>query len=70
MGRPIKSITNPKLSLNILTPEEVQRIHTATLEVIENVGVRFPSQKVLGYLGSARRQGRPGDLDRESARRI
>jgi trimethylamine--corrinoid protein Co-methyltransferase len=47
MGRPIKPITNPKLSLNILTPEEVQRIHTATLDVIENVGVRFPSQKVL-----------------------
>jgi len=47
MGRPIKPITNPKLSLNILTTEEVQRIHTATLDVIENVGVRFPSQKVL-----------------------
>jgi len=47
MGRPIKPITNPKLSLNILTPEEVQRIHTATLDVIENAGVRFPSQKVL-----------------------
>jgi len=47
MGRPIKPITNPKLSLNILTPEEVQRIHTATLDVIENVGVRFPSQKAL-----------------------
>lgn len=47
MGRPIKPITNPKLSLNILTPEEVRRIHAATLDVIENVGVRFPSQKVL-----------------------
>src|SRR5512139_3459331 len=47
MTRPIKSITNPKLSLNILTPEEVQRIHTATLDVIENVGVRFPSSKAL-----------------------
>jgi trimethylamine---corrinoid protein Co-methyltransferase len=47
MGRPIKPITNPKLSLNILTPEEVQRIHTATLDVIENVGVRFPSKKAL-----------------------
>lgn len=47
MARDIKSITNPKLSLNILTPEEVQRIHTATLEVIESVGVRFPSPKAL-----------------------
>ena len=47
MSRNIKPITNPKLSLNILTPEEVQRIHTATLDVIENVGVRFPSKKAL-----------------------
>jgi trimethylamine--corrinoid protein Co-methyltransferase len=43
----IKSITNPKLSLNILTPTEVERIHTATLDIIENVGVRFPSPKAL-----------------------
>ncbi len=47
MGRPIKPITNPKLSLNILTPDEVKRIHAATLDVIENVGVRFPSHKAL-----------------------
>ena len=47
MGRPIKPITNPRLSLNILTPDEVKRIHAATLDVIENVGVRFPSHKAL-----------------------
>lgn len=47
MGRTIKSITNPKLSLNILRPEEIKRIHTATLDVIENVGVRFPSARAL-----------------------
>jgi trimethylamine--corrinoid protein Co-methyltransferase len=47
MSKAIKSITNPKLSLNILTPQEVQRIHTATLEVIEKVGVRFPSRRAL-----------------------
>jgi trimethylamine--corrinoid protein Co-methyltransferase len=43
----IKSITNPKLSLDILSPEEIQRIHTATLDIIENVGVRFPSKRAL-----------------------
>jgi trimethylamine--corrinoid protein Co-methyltransferase len=43
----IKSITNPRLGLNILSAEDVQRIHTATLDVIEGVGVRFPSQKAL-----------------------
>jgi trimethylamine--corrinoid protein Co-methyltransferase len=47
MTKRIKSITNPKLKLEILTPEEVRRIHTATLDLIENVGVRFPSQKAL-----------------------
>jgi trimethylamine--corrinoid protein Co-methyltransferase len=47
MSRKIKSITNPCLSLDILSPGDVQRIHTATLDVIESVGVRFPLQKAL-----------------------
>ena len=47
MAGKIKSITNPRLSLHILSPEDVQRIHTATLDVIETVGVRFPSKRAL-----------------------
>ncbi len=47
MAGQIKSITNPRLSLNILSPADIQQIHTATLEVIETVGVRFPSTKAL-----------------------
>ncbi len=47
MTNKIKSITNPKLSLNILADEEVQKIHQATLQIIEKVGVRFPSLKAL-----------------------
>lgn len=47
MSKQIKSITNPKLKLDILSSEEVRRIHTATLDVIENAGVRFPSEKAL-----------------------
>ena len=43
----IKSVTNPRLSLNVLGPEDVQRIHTATLDVIESTGVRFPSSRAL-----------------------
>jgi len=50
MSKQIKSISSPKLSLNILTPEEVQQIHTATLDVIESVGIRFPSSKALDVL--------------------
>ena len=47
MPKAIKSITNPKLRLEILTPAEVRRIHDATLHIIENVGVRFPSKRAL-----------------------
>lgn len=47
MAGRIKSITDPRLSLNILSPQDVQRIHTATLDVIESVGVRFPSARAL-----------------------
>lgn len=47
MSKIIKSITNPKLSLNILTPAEVRKIHESTLHIIENVGVRFPSKRAM-----------------------
>ena len=47
MSKKIKSITNPKLSLSVLTPEEVGKLHSATLNIIENVGVRFPSRRAL-----------------------
>jgi trimethylamine--corrinoid protein Co-methyltransferase len=47
MTKNIKSITNPKLRLEVLTPQEVKKIHDATLHIIENVGVRFPSKRAL-----------------------
>lgn len=47
MSREIKSITNPKLRLEILSPEEIRRLHSATMNIIENVGVRFPSKRAL-----------------------
>ena len=43
----IKSITNPKLNLEVLTPAEIQRLHTATLDIIESTGIRFPSKRAL-----------------------
>jgi trimethylamine--corrinoid protein Co-methyltransferase len=33
--------------LEILTPEEIRKIHNATLRIIEKVGVRFPSKRAL-----------------------
>ncbi len=47
MSKHIKSISNPKLKLEVLTTEEVKKIHEATLWIIEHVGVRFPSQRAL-----------------------
>jgi trimethylamine---corrinoid protein Co-methyltransferase len=43
----IKSITNPKLSLEFLTTEDIQRLHTASLDIIETIGIRFPSTRAL-----------------------
>jgi trimethylamine--corrinoid protein Co-methyltransferase len=50
MEHQIKSITKPKLSLNILTQDEIQVIHTATLDIMDSVGVKFPSRKALNIL--------------------
>jgi trimethylamine--corrinoid protein Co-methyltransferase len=43
----IKTVSDPRLSLNVLSQEDVHKIHTATLDVIEQTGVRFPSSKAL-----------------------
>jgi trimethylamine--corrinoid protein Co-methyltransferase len=43
----IKSLTKARLRLEILSPADVQRLHSATLDVIANTGVRFPSRVAL-----------------------
>lgn len=47
MSTEIKSISNPKLSLNILDQDEIEQIHQSTLLIIEKVGIRFPSKIAL-----------------------
>src|SRR5512141_483976 len=47
MSKNIKSISNPKLKLEVLTTDELKKIHEATLWIIEHVGVRFPSARAL-----------------------
>lgn len=47
MTKKIKSVHDPKLKLEILSPQSVEKIHEATLEIIEKTGVRFPSKKAL-----------------------
>jgi trimethylamine--corrinoid protein Co-methyltransferase len=48
----INSISNPRLRLSVLSTADIQRIHTATLDVMETVGVRFPSTLALDILES------------------
>jgi trimethylamine--corrinoid protein Co-methyltransferase len=47
MTADIQSITNPRIRLEVLNQADIERIHTASLDVIETTGVRFPSQKAL-----------------------
>ena len=60
MTKEIHSIADPKLHLEILTPQEVRRIHEATLRIIEQVGVRFPSKKALEIWSAHGAQVDPG----------
>ncbi|MFP4082783.1 MAG: trimethylamine methyltransferase family protein [Candidatus Aminicenantes bacterium] len=45
MSKKIKSVNNLGLRLDILNSSHIQRIHSATLEIIESVGVKFPSTR-------------------------
>jgi trimethylamine--corrinoid protein Co-methyltransferase len=51
MSKNIKSIHDPRLKLDILTPDDVQRLHEATLQIIEKTGLRFPSKRALAIWG-------------------
>lgn len=48
MTTPTETTEDARPRLRILAPEAVRRVHEATLEVIETVGVRFPSERALG----------------------
>lgn len=52
-ARAISPIECPKLHLEVLSEDDVRRIHQASLKVIETVGVRFPSDWALDILGEA-----------------
>jgi trimethylamine--corrinoid protein Co-methyltransferase len=51
MTQRILPIDTTHLRLQALSPEDVKQIHQATLDLIENVGVRFPSERALDILG-------------------
>ena len=51
MSSRINPIT-PRLRWDVLSSSEFERIHEATLEVLEETGVRFPSARALDALES------------------
>jgi trimethylamine--corrinoid protein Co-methyltransferase len=61
MPNKIKSISDSRLRLEILSAEDVRKVHEATLWIIQNVGVKFPSQRALSIWQEA---GASVDLDR------
>jgi trimethylamine--corrinoid protein Co-methyltransferase len=62
MSKTIKSISNPKMHLEVLTPVEVKKIHDATLWIIEKVGVRFPSKRALEYWSACGAEVNPSTM--------
>lgn len=50
MSQRILPLDTTQLHLQVLGPEAVQRLHQASLELIEQVGVRFPSARALEIL--------------------
>ena len=49
----------PRLSWDVLSSADLERIHEATLEILEEVGIRFPSEKALDIL-----EKNGGEVDR------
>jgi trimethylamine--corrinoid protein Co-methyltransferase len=55
----------PKFHLDVLTPEQLASIKSATLQIMEEVGVRFPSDKALRIFAE---HGAPVDWERQVVR--
>ncbi|MBE3031651.1 MAG: trimethylamine methyltransferase family protein [Actinobacteria bacterium] len=56
-----KCYVGKRVKLELLSPEDVRQIHEATLDVIENVGVKFHSQNALDIL-----EANGASVDRET----
>jgi len=65
MTQRILPIDTSHLRLQVLSPDDVRQIHQATLELIESMGVRFPSQRALDILAE---HGATVDREKQIAR--
>lgn len=52
MSDPIQSIHDPAFRIDVLSRSDIEQIHTATLEIIETAGVKFPLPEALDILES------------------
>ncbi len=55
-------ITQVRPAYRLFTPEQIEEIHRATLEVMETVGIRVPHQEALNLLKENGCQVREGDI--------
>ena len=60
MTQRILPIDTTHLRLQVLSPQDVQQVHQASLDLIETTGVRFPSERALDIL-----QAHGASIDRE-----
>jgi trimethylamine:corrinoid methyltransferase-like protein len=65
MSQRILPIDTTRLRWQLLTPDDVQRIHQASLELIETAGIHFPSRSALDILHD---HGAIVDRDKQIAR--
>jgi trimethylamine--corrinoid protein Co-methyltransferase len=70
MTSEIKSIHDPKLTLQILGKDKVAKIHEATLWIIEKVGIKFPSARALRIWADAGAEVDEGRMIVRADRRI
>ena len=56
MSQPLSFIENPAFRVDVLSRSEIERIHTATLDIIETAGVKFPLPHALDILESTARR--------------
>ena len=52
MSQPLSFIKDPAFRVDVLSREDIEQIHAATLEVIESVGVKFPLPEALDILAA------------------
>ncbi len=61
MSQPLSNIEKPAFRVDVLSRADIEQIHTATLEIIETVGVKFPLPEALDILAA-----NGAEIDRET----